>query len=189
MKSKYFFYLRITMKSRNDIIILLFFLTFSLTAGADDKDLRGFSLGSFQSYKGLGISASLNSIHAFALYADMEGVFSGLTITPGARFSYLYHCPLGDIKAKDGSIFHFYAGPGITTGLMREEVAYGWMGGISGVVGAQVLLRKHFLFSLEFEGDVAYFFSRDGKGSAKMKFYNKGLRYIYFPQLRIEYKF
>lgn len=171
-------------------ILLTLFLVLPSTVFAGDGEVRGFSLGTFHSIKGIGLSASLDGLHSFALYADTEGILSGNTITPGFRLTYLYHYSLGDVRTKDGSVFHFYAGPGVTTGLMRERVAFGWMGGVAGGLGTQVLLRDHFLISLEFEGDVGFFFTDDSNTKAtKLKFYNKGLRYACYPQLRIEYDF
>lgn len=178
------------MKIRVLAIILTLFLVSRSDAPAIEREVRGFSLGTFHSFKGIGFSASLNEQHSFALYADTEGVFSGHTVSPGFRFTYLYHYPLFNIRTKDGSVFNFYAGPGVTTGLIREKIAYGWMGGISGCAGVQVCLRKHFLISLEFESDVGFFFTDDSNSmTKKLKFYNKGLSYVWYPQLRIEYDF
>lgn len=178
------------MKLRVRAIILTLFLILPSTVSAVEREARGLALGTFHSFKGIGLSASIHNLHSFAVYADTEGIFNGQAVTPGFRISYLYHYSLGDIKANDGSVFHFYAGPGVTTGLVREKVAFGWMGGVAVGGGAQVLLREHFLISLEFEGDVAFFFTDDNNtGATRLKFYNKGIQNAFFPQLRIEYKF
>lgn len=177
------------MKLRVPTLLLTLFLILPSTVAAGEKEMRGLALGTFHSYKGFGLSSSLHGIHSFVLYADTEGIFSGRTITPGFRFTYLYHCSLGEVQVKDGNVFHFYAGPGITTGYIRESVEYGWMGGVAVCLGTQVLLRKHFQLSLEFEGNVGFFFTENSKRKTRLKFYNNGLRYAIYPQLRIEYNF
>ena len=168
------------------------------------KDVH-FTAGMFHSPKGIGGSFRFGGQNALAVYADMEEVYAGRALYPGLRVSWLHPLPLakktardgsgaygtGISAARDGSVFTFYAGPGLTGGYVRDKGEwYGFMAGVSLGAGVSVGLRERFILSLELEGSAALQLSKNTLlDSWVTHFYRNGWRQALYPQLKIEYRF
>ncbi|MCR5571821.1 MAG: hypothetical protein K6F42_06250 [Bacteroidales bacterium] len=154
------------------------------------KDVH-FTAGIFHSPKGIGGSFRFGGQNALAVYADMEEVYAGRALYPGLRVSWLHPLPLAKKTARDGSVFTFYAGPGLTGGYVRDKGEwYGFMAGVSLGAGVSVGLRERFVLSLELEGSAALQLSKNTLlDSWVTHFYRNGWRQALYPQLKIEYRF
>ena len=165
----------------------------SATAYADEPGLRDFhfTAGMFHSLKGIGGCFRFGELNSLSVYADMEEVYAGRALYPGLRVSYLRPLALAEKKASDGSVFTFYAGPGVTGGYLRDKGEwYDIMAGISLGAGVTVGLRERFLLSLELEGTAALLVSKNTLlDTWGMRMYRNGYRQAFYPQLKIEYRF
>lgn len=172
------------------LLTFLFASLFTLPLSASGKEQGSFSIGTFQSYKGFGLSLTSNEIHSLSVFLDMEGVYKGSTIMPGVRATYLYRCDLAEVAVKSGEVFTFYAGPGISSGYIRQDFTYGAFGAVSLAAGTRILFREHFALALDFQADLGFFCAHnDVKHSTELFFYKKGVQHALYPQLRLEYRF
>ena len=178
---------------------VLLFLVAILLAGArfsayaDEPGLQDihFTAGMFHSLKGIGGSFRFGELNSLSIYADMEEVYAGRALYPGVRVSYLRPLELAKRTAPDGSVFTFYAGPGMTGGYLRDKGEwYGLMTGISLAAGFCVGLRERFILSLEVEGTAGFVLSKSSLlHTWGVKLYKNGYRQALYPQLKLEYRF
>lgn len=178
--------------------VLLFLVAF-LPAGArfaayaDEPGLPElhFTAGMFHSLKGVGGSFRFGELNSLSIYADMEEVYAGRALYPGVRVSYLRPVELAKKEASDGSVFTFYAGPGMTCGYVRDKDEwYGLMAGISLGAGVRVCLRERIVLALELEGNAAFVLSKSSLYHTwGMRLYKNGYRQALYPQLKLEYRF
>ena len=162
-------------------------------AAGPEAGLQDFhvTLGMFHSPKGIGGCVRFGGLKSLSVYADMEEVYAGRALYPGLRISYLHPLALAEKTARDGNVFTFYAGPGLTGGYVRDKGEwYGFMAGISVGAGVSASLQKRFVLSLEFESVAALLLSKNTLlDTWGMRMFRNGYRQTFYPQLKIEYRF
>lgn len=148
-----------------------------------------FSLGTTHSLKGVGICADWghdpNAFSAFAFTADLIDILTGISSTPGLKFTYHYNSVLSNME--DGK-YVVYAGPGLTGGHVRNTDNHsGFMGGISFDAGLRVRCLRSVVVSVELQADLSLIFKN--KFNPAMSLYKAGFEQSYFPHVRIQYEF
>lgn len=166
------------------ILALCLALPASLSASGRNG---GFAMGGIQSPKGVGFSAEFmhdaESFSAFSLTADLLDIISGVSSSPGIKLTYHYNL-IG--KTWDDGKYSLYAGPGLTTGYVRNLGNHsGFMGGLSCDAGLRVRFMRSILLSLEFQADLAL----HSKRLPDLALYKAGFIHSYYPHLRIQYAF
>lgn len=166
----------------------------SVSVNAQTLELPKYSVGTFHSAKGFGVSADLSyhdspHLNSFALFLDMQSILDGRSSSPGFRARYNFNLPLCSKELKNGDRFLLYAGPGVTFGYVRDlNSRIGYMCGISGEIIASFLFRNHLSLSLALEASAAFHLREDNNiGVLDFKFFQAGLVNVYMPELRIQY--
>lgn len=169
-------------------------LVSSVSVNAQTFELPKFSVGTFHSAKGFGVSVDLSNydsahLNSFALFLDMQSILDGQSSSPGIRARYNYNHPLCSKDLKNGDKFQLYAGPGVTFGYVRDlNSRVGFMCGVSGEIVGTFLFENHLSLSLALEASAAFHLREDNNiGVLDFKFFQAGLVNLYQPELRIQY--
>ena len=105
-----------------------------------------------------------------------------------ADIVYLY--VFADRRFDSGESMRFYAGPGFSTGYVRNmDGEYGAMAAMTGCVGFEYLFNVPFSISLTLEPALGIHFHQDEYGGVGMDFHMPGLIASLFPHLGIRYRF
>lgn len=158
------------------------------------QDINSFSLGTFHSPKGIGISMEMNSdsqsFDSLTLLADMHGVLTGEHSSPGIKLVYTRDIIFRHFDKQDYFV-DLYAGPGITAGYIRDiNEPFSFVAGLSGVAGARFSFLRNLSIDIELCTDLALELNRNNRfRSLNLKIYKSGYYHIFFPQLRIHYCF
>ena len=153
------------------------------------------SIGLFNSPKGFGVTysndAGNRSYNSFSLYSDMTGVFSGKNSNPGIRFEYFKVFFVKEKNTQDCEI-RFYAGPGVSSGYVRDYGSdiYGVLLALSGTAGVRFCFPRGIAIDLGLSADLGlHIRGKENGQTANLKFYRNGLYRIPYPQIKLEYCF
>lgn len=170
------------------------FLDCSISASAQTFELPRYSVGTFHSAKGFGLSGDIfrkgsDHISSVAVFLDMQSILNGASSSPGIRFRYNYNLPLLARELANGDNLLVFCGPGITFGYVRDtNTRIGYMCGISGDIVCSFLFKNNLSLSLALEASVAFHLREDNNtGVMDFKFYQAGLFNAYMPELRLQY--
>lgn len=153
-----------------------------------------FSVGTFHSPKGFGLSLSKQSkpeyFTDFELIADMMDVWSGLRASTGIKGTYTHSIFLGRGVTVDKNVLaNFYAGPGLTLGYARDiSKGYGIIAGLSGVCGCRLTFESGIQISIDLGMDVAAFVSENSRfNNLELSLYKGGIKHFLYPQIKINH--
>lgn len=175
------------------VLALLILLTTHLLANAQESETL-FSGGLTQSPKAVGICASIDKhdhISSFSIVADLYKVLNGENGLPGVKMNYTVDLPIYQTISAKGNRYIWYAGPGVTAGVVRDfQSVMGVIGGLRGNVGFRTIFRDHFVVAAGFSADIAFHARQSAeKGTIEMKFYKNGVFRTMYPEVRLEYIF
>ena len=115
------------------------FLILSLHAAMLTAAAQNYALGTFHSFKGLGLAAEIPSLkpkdfNTLVIYADMAGMYLGNDTTPGVKINFSHNARIVDFEPKTLDGLSLFAGAGFSTGWVsdsgRED--FGLCGALSG---------------------------------------------------------
>lgn len=160
---------------------------------AQTKEKASVAFGTFHSLKGFGGTIDFFQEKMFStitVYTDMIGIITGETSTPGLRLTYFRNYRFLEKYSKNHDFnWNMYAGPGITTGYVRDtDLFSGILAGVSGDLGFQLWLKHNVCLNFEFQADFA-FLLREHRRNIELKLYDSGYRRFLYPQIRINYYF
>lgn len=180
------------MKLRPKALALTFLLLpLCLPASAQ----KGLGVGSFQSFKGLGISLETLSpsgreFNTFTLYADMAGVYLGYNSDPGVKFNYSHNIRVAQFEPQTLDDLSFIAGSGFSTGWVKDSArdGHGLCAGLSGTFGARAVFpcRVCFILGITLETGLLLY---DNGGHPTTALYRDGIYHTILPHLTISYQF
>lgn len=176
------------------ILVPIVLFLCSLPSLAQGDRTRDFALGSFNSFKGVGLSAEFysNSQSSYiSAILDLSGIIYGISSTPGFKACYHHVNDICGHVFKSGRSCSLFAGPGIIVGYVRDVDPYmGALSGISGIIGARMSFGERFRLALAFQADLAVHIYKDHiKDQVTMSLYRSGFNKAYYPQMTIEYCF
>ena len=171
------------------IISCIFVLTFSFPGFC-----QSFGAGLYNSPKGFGLSFAADgqngTIHKGKVFADLYGVIDGRFSQPGIKVEYSY-----GLVFKEGDKEHWryrlYAGPGISSGYLRDNPENGAMGvlvALNGSVGSRFIFDKGIALDFGFTADLGFLLTDNG-GETRLTMYRNGISRAFFPYLSIEFLF
>lgn len=121
---------------------------------------------------------------------DLTCVLSGKELFPGVSADIVYLYVFADRRFDSGESMRFYAGPGFSSGYVRNmDGEYGAMASMTGCVGFEYLFNVPFSISLTLEPALGIHFHQDEYGGVGMDFHMPGLIASLFPHLGIRYRF
>ena len=110
---------------------------------------QGFALGTFHSFKGLGLSAEIPSskpkeYNSFSLFADLARVYTGDSPSPGVKFNMSHNIRIVDFKPRTADRISLFSGAGFSAGWVRDsgKDCYGLTGALSGTKARGGFPRK-----------------------------------------------
>lgn len=174
-------------------VLALTFLLLPLCIPASAQ--KGLGVGSFQSFKGLGISLETLSpsgreFNTFTLYADMAGVYLGYNSDPGVKFNYSHNIRLAQFAPQTLDDLSFVAGSGVTAGWVKDSVrdGYGLCTALSGTFAARAVFpcRVGFTLGITLETGLLLY---DNGGHPTTTLYRDGIYHTILPHLTISYQF
>lgn len=164
-------------------------------------------LGLYQSPKGVGISAVLESaggteMNILTLRSDFYGRLSGRTPDVGACVSYTHDYVLYRIERED-HLFRVHIGAGGLFGFTHDfekgffsayerqlEKKPGWTVALAGNAGIRVDFQRHLSLDLSFSVLPGIHLRTDDKtGALLVNFYRAGVYHAFLPQLNLMYRF
>ncbi|MBR5924635.1 MAG: hypothetical protein IKZ60_04170 [Bacteroidales bacterium] len=176
------------MKARKMIMLALACLAMHFNASAGD-----LSTGLFNSVKGFGLSidydATEDIYNSYTVYADLYGMYSGVSHSAGIKFVYLHYNRLTHMESPNAK-YDIYLGPGASTGYVRDNGAERF--GLVLTADLAVALRVSFNRSLELElGTVAElgFTYGESDNKSQLDIYANGLMQALLPTLKIMVRF
>ena len=156
---------------------------------------KGFSAGSFQSFKGVGISfetlsPSGREFNTFTLYADLASVYLQSDTDPGLKFNYSHNIRIAQFSPRTLDDLSLIAGSGFSAGCVKDygRDGYGLYGALSGTFGARAVFpcRVCFILGITLETGLLLY---DGGGHPKTTLYRDGIYQTVLPHLTIFYQF
>ncbi len=176
------------MKIRITIATVLIFLAMPGVANAGE-----LSAGSFNSFKGFGISldyaASKDILNSYMIYADTYRVLSGTCKDAGIKMVYLHYNRLSTYVYPNSS-FDLLFGPGASTGYVRNAGSDRF--GFILTADIAIAIRARFQRDIDLElGTVAElgFISGNNGGKFQISMYDNGLTQAFLPFLKIMVRF
>lgn len=177
------------MKASKIVLYLLCALMYSGTARA-----QLLSVGSFQSYKGLGISIQSGndtlSFNTYTLYADMAAVFAGSSKKPGIKFNFSHNFRIRNFVSVGGDDFCIYAGSGVSAGWVQDYMRsdFGFEAALTGTFGTRLAFKRGVLITFGITLDAGAVVFREN-GNFKFSIYRNGLYQSIYPHIEIAYLF
>ena len=180
------------MKLRPTALALSFLLLLLCVPASAQK---GLGVGSFQSFKGMGLSfetlsPSGREFNTFTLYADMAGVYMGYNDAPGVKFNYSHNIRLAQFEPQTLDDLSFIAGSGFSTGWVKDNGrdGYGLSAALSGTFAARAVFpcRVCFILGITLETGLLLY---DNGGHATIALYRDGIYQTILPHLTISYQF
>lgn len=180
------------MRLRIKVLALTFLL---LPLGQTVLAQKGLAIGSFQSFKGAGLtletlSPSGREFNNFTLYADLASVYLGSTSTPGVKFNYSHNIRIAQFSPQTLNDLSLIAGSGFTAGWVKDsgKDVYGLCGALSGTFGARAVFpcRVCFILGITLETGLLLY---DNGGNARTTLYRDGIYQTIMPHLTIFYQF
>ncbi|MCR5561065.1 MAG: hypothetical protein K6F58_04520 [Bacteroidales bacterium] len=170
-------------------------LALILFAPARQALAQGYALGTFQSFKGVGLSAEVLSssgreFSLFTLYADLAKVYTGANRLPGIKMGYSRNIRIADFEPKTLDDLCLFAGSGFTAGWVMDSgrEVYGACGALSGTFGARAAFPCGVVFSLGLTLETGLLLYPEG-GNVKSTLYRDGIYNAVLPHLTISYFF
>ena len=185
----------------NKLFLIWLLAAFCFPAGAQEA-------GFFNSPKGFGaqycFAGNDGVFHTATAYLDIYGIPTSRCSSPGYRFNfsrqYIFHT-----MEHAGVGYTFYAGPGISTGVVRDHDKGrgfdltslisenpGFMFALSGDVGCRFDFGRKLSLDLSFLADAGIHVRVNEKEKSytatSLSVYNNGFIQIFYPQLTILYK-
>lgn len=185
----------------NNLLSIWLLVAFCLPAGAQEA-------GFFNSPKGFGAQyrfAETDGVfHTATAFVDIYGVPTSRCSFPGYRFNFSRQYVFREIEHGDVS-YKFYAGPGISAGVVRDHDKGrgfdltslisgnpGFMFAISGDIGCRFDFGRKLALDLSFTADAGIHARVNEKErvftATSLSVYNNGLLQFLYPQLTILYK-
>lgn len=153
------------------------------------------SVGSFQSYKGLGVSIQSEGsdsqvFNTYTLYADMASVFAGSSKTPGVKFNFSHNFRLLNFPSAIGEDFCLYAGSGVSTGWVQDYMRsdFGLEAALTGTFGARMAFKRSILITFGITLDAGAIVFKEN-GNLKFSVYRNGVYQSIYPHIEIAYRF
>lgn len=179
------------MTIRSKVLILILTL---LSAGNCAYAQR-LAIGSFQSFKGAGVSvenlsANGRDFYSFSLYSDLAGVYLGNKSEPGVKFNFSHNLRIVDFQPRSIDDLCLFAGPGFTAGWVSDSgrEGYGLCGALSGVFGSRAVFSCGVVFTLGMTLETgALIFNENGHVNSAL--YRDGIYHTVLPHLTISYLF
>ena len=143
------------------------------------------------------------SFNSFSLEADLFGVLKGFTSTPGVRLNFSRNYILLTTGDPACCVYEIYAGPGISSGWVRDyELAYikgepslgfeknpGFFAALSAVFGCTFHFPRKIDLAASIMMDTGVHLRKDEKlGNLDLSFYRNGIARALEPSLTIMYK-
>ena len=156
---------------------------------------KGLGIGSFQSFKGVGLSfetlsPSGREFNTFTLYADLAGMYLGYNEAPGVKFNYSHNIRIAQFSPQTLDDLSFIAGSGFSTGWVKDSGRdnYWVSAALSGTFGARAVFpcRVCFILGITLETGLLLY---DNGGHATTTLYRDGIYHIILPHLTISYQF
>lgn len=156
---------------------------------------QGFALGTFHSFKGLGLSAEIPSskpkeYNSFSLFADLARVYTGDSPSPGVKFNMSHNIRIVDFKPRTADRISLFSGAGFSAGWVRDsgKDCYGLTGALSGTIGARAAFSCNIVLSLGITLETGILLYKDN-GHIKSTLYRDGIYQTVLPHLGIYYLF
>lgn len=180
------------MRLRLKVLALTFLL---LQTGTTALAQKGLAIGSFQSFKGAGLtmetlSPSGREFNTFTLYADLASVYLGSNSAPGVKFNYSHNIRIAQFSPQTLDDLSLIAGSGFSTGWIKDsgKDVYGLCGALSGTFGARAVFpcRVCFILGITLETGLLLY---DSGGHPRTTLYKDGVYQTILPHLTIFYQF
>lgn len=180
------------MRLRLNLLALIILL---LPVGHDALAQKGLGVGSFQSFKGVGLSfetlsPSGREFNTFTLYADLAPVYLGDNPDPGVKFNFSHNIRIAQFNPQTLDDLSLIAGSGFSTGWVRDSGRdkYGLCGALSGTFGARAVFpcRVCFILGITIETGLLLY---DNGGHPTTTLYQDGIYQTILPHLTILYQF
>lgn len=166
----------------------------ALSFEASAQEAKSFSIGSFQSPKGIGLcwelQQDLEFFDSFDIIADMFGILNGDYSRPGYKATYCRNIILKHFHHDEYKL-DLYAGPGITAGYVRDiHEPMSIVAGLAGSGGCRLFFdNKRLIVYLEVGVDLAAEINRNNRyKTIDLDIYKSGIVHAFYPQVRILYK-
>ena len=166
-----------------------------LPVGHDALAQKGLGVGSFQSFKGVGLSfetlsPSGREFNTFTLYADLASVYLGDNPDPGVKFNFSHNIRIAQFNPQTLDDLSLIAGSGFSTGWVRDSGRdkYGLCGALSGTFGARAVFpcMVCFILGITLETGLLLY---DNGGHPTTTLYRDGIYQTILPHLTILYQF
>lgn len=175
------------------LLTALFFVP-ALALKAPAQDFKSFSLGSFQSPKGIGASFEIqkepNFFDSYDIITDMFGILKGDYSRPGFKATYCRGIILRQF-IHDEYTADLYAGPGVTAGYVRDiHEPFSLVAGMTGAAGCRLYFdSRRLVVHIELGVDLAAEFNRNNRFKRiDLDIYKSGLLHFFYPQVRLLYR-
>lgn len=166
----------------------------ALAMEASAQGAKSFSIGTFQSPKGIGVcwelQQDLEFFDSFDIIADMFGILNGDYSRPGYKATYCRDIILKHFHHDEYKL-DLYAGPGITAGYVRDiHEPLSIVAGLAGSGGCRLFFdNKRLIVYLEIGLDLAAEVNRNNRyKTIDLDIYKSGIVHAFYPQVRILYK-
>ena len=180
------------MRLRLNLLVLTILL---LPIGHDALAQKGLAVGSFQSFKGMGLSfetlsPSGREFNTFTLYADLASVYLGYNPDPGVKFNFSHNIRIAQFKLQTLDDLSLIAGSGFSTGWVKDsgKDVYGLCGALSGTFGARAVFPSRICFILGISLETGLLLYDNG-GNPRTTLYRDGIFQTILPHLTIFYQF
>ena len=153
----------------------------------------GLSAGLFNSVKGFGFSIDYNAsediLNSYTVYADVYGMYSGVSHNAGIKFVYLHYNRLSQLESTHAR-YDIFLGPGSSTGYVRDLGAEKY--GLILTADLAVALRVYFSRNLELElatiAELGFSYG-ESDNKSQLDIYANGLMQALQPTLKIMVRF
>lgn len=181
--------------------ILLIITLLCISTGAVSAQGRVERVGVVNSLKEFGFSIGVRQGHdsslynTFSLKADMEGIFLGMEMIPGVKFSYTHQNFMKKGSFRGGeALYALFFGGGFCGGYVKDSggewLGHGPMAGLAADAGALFLFPCRIDIMLSLSGEFGLYLRKDQRyGSTELSWYRNGVVKAWIPNVTIFYRF
>ena len=173
--------------------IAIMLLLALLPASRFEAAAQPWSIGAYQSYKGVGVTVLKDrqgDFRSLTLVADMPAVFAGRSSVPGVKLEYSSNFRIVDLPSSDTQRMFLYAGSGVSAGWLQDykNPRFGFEAALTGNFGIRTDFARGVVLTFGISLEAGAFIHREEDGT-KVSIYRNGFRGGLYPYLTIAYKF